>query len=717
MAKRFALGLSLLTGLLSASTPSAQTVFENPALTAQEAQPPSGLPSLLGANPVPDLIVSPEGGIQPTKVLNGATGAELGAGFPFGPVSGGARMAAGDLNGDGVPDIVAAMGPGGSLVQLFDGATIAPLGSGFPFGPGFGGGVFVAVGDLNGDGRNDIGVAQGQGGGVVRVFSGIDYAMLLDVAPFGAGYSGGVTVAMGDLNADGRADLVTGQLNGGLASVIDGATQATIVSGAPFGGHTGGLYVAAGDVNGDGRADVILAPATGGGAVAVYDLQTVSQIGSFSPYGSTFTAGVRVAAADLTGDGRADIITGPGPGGGSEVRVFNGAGAFSLMMTVPAYGAGHTGGVFVAAPTGSAIAFTSASSATFIVGQAGSFTVRAVSSPAASLSVAGTLPAGVTFTTNGDGTATLAGTPSGAGGTFPLTFTASSTGRPPVNQSFTLTVQAAPTIVSAASTTFAIGAAGSFTVSSDGFPAPTLSVSGTLPTGVTFAAQGNGTGLLSGTPQAGSSGAYPLSITATNGVGTAATQSFVLTVTGAPVFTSAAAAAFQAGTPGTFQVTTTGSPVATSITRAGTLPAGVTFTYNGNGTATIAGTPGAGTGGVYPLTLTASNGQGSPVVQNFQLTVNQAPAITSAPGTTFQVSSAGTFTVTSNGYPAPQFQASGTLPNGVTFVSNPNGTATIAFNLGDQRDRLARGAAFHLDREPVRWFDHAVERCADARHV
>ena len=82
------------------------------------------------------------------------------------------------------------------------------------------------------------------------------------------------------------------------------------------------------------------------------------------------------------------------------------------------------------------------------------------------------------------------------------------------------------------------------------------------------------------------------------------------------------------------------------------LPTGVTFVNNGNGTGTLAGTPGAGTGGTYAITFTANNGVGGDVVQNFTLTVNQAPSFTSAAAATFTAGSAGTFTITTSGIPA-----------------------------------------------------------------
>ena len=90
----------------------------------------------------------------------------------------------------------------------------------------------------------------------------------------------------------------------------------------------------------------------------------------------------------------------------------------------------------------------------------------------------------------------------------------------------------APTITSANSTTFTVGTAGSFTVTTTGSPTPSLTETGALPSPVTFKDNGNGTATLSGTPAAGTAGSYPITIKASNGVGTAASQSFTLTVNG-----------------------------------------------------------------------------------------------------------------------------------------------------------------------------------------
>ena len=320
-------------------------------------------------------------------------------------------------------------------------------------------------------------------------------------------------------------------------------------------------------------------------------------------------------------------------------------------------------------------AITSASSATFDTGSDTTFTVTATGTPTPSFSYTGTLPGGVTFTDNGNGTATLSGTPT-ATGVYDISLSASNavgTG----DQSFTLTVDSAPSITSASGTTFAMGSTGStFTVTATGYPTPSFSESGSLPSAVTFVDNGNGTATLAGTAASGTSGTYPVTITASNTAGTA-TQDFTLTVSGsAPTFTSASSTTFTVGTPGTFSVTTSGSP-APSFSESGALPSGVTFVDNGNGTATLAGTPASGTGGVYDVTITATNASGGPT-QSFALTVDQAPAVTSGSTATFAAKSAGSFTVTATGYPTPSFTESGALPSGVKFTNNGNGTATLA---------------------------------------
>ena len=89
---------------------------------------------------------------------------------------------------------------------------------------------------------------------------------------------------------------------------------------------TGGVDVAAADLTGDGVAEIITGAGPGGGPhVRAFSLAggVVTEVASFYAYDPAFTGGVYVAAADLTGDGVAEIITGAGPSGGPHVRVIS----------------------------------------------------------------------------------------------------------------------------------------------------------------------------------------------------------------------------------------------------------------------------------------------------------------------------------------------------------------------------------------------------------
>ena len=127
---------------------------------------------------------------------------------------------------------------------------------------------------------------------------------------------------------------------------------------------------------------------------------------------------------------------------------------------------------------------------------------------------------------------------------------------------------------------------GSFSVKvTPGVPAATtFSETGPLPSGVTFSKAG----VLSGTPTSARSAPY--NFIDHRQQRPSATQSFTLTVNQLPAITSASHATFVVGQASAFTVTTTGFPVA-SLSETGALPAGVTLTDNGDGTATLGGTP------------------------------------------------------------------------------------------------------------------------------
>lgn len=269
---------------------------------------------------------------------------------------GGVRVAVGDVNGDGAADMIVAPGTGaGPHVKVFDGVTGALSREFFPFDSGFLGGVYVAAGDVNGDGTADIIVAVGPAAGTsghVKVFSGRSGGEIRSFFAY-PGFSGGVTVAAGDVNGDGRADIITGAASesAGHVKVFDGRSGAELRSFLAYdAGFTGGVFVGGGDIDGDGFDDIITGagPAESGGPhVKVFSGADHSLLASFLAYSSTFKGGVRVGAGDVNGDGVPDVITAPGSGLPPTVNRYI-APRLMTVSSIDAFDPQFTGGVFVA---------------------------------------------------------------------------------------------------------------------------------------------------------------------------------------------------------------------------------------------------------------------------------------------------------------------------------------------------------------------------------
>ena len=185
-----------------------------------------------------------------------------------------------------------------------------------------------------------------------------------------------------------------------------------------------------------------------------------------------------------------------------------------------------------------------------------------------------------------------------------------------------------------------------------GVPAPQLTVAGPLPSGVTFIDNGERHRHVERHAGSGDRRAVRLAISASNGIGTGTIQNFTLTVSGAPAITSATTTTFTVGSAGTFTVTAVGTPTpALTVTRCAAGRRDLRRQRQRYRHARAARPPPARAGRI-PITFTAANGVLPNGTQAFTLNVNQAPAITSATGTTFTVGAAGSFTVTTSGFPA-----------------------------------------------------------------
>jgi hypothetical protein len=311
-----------------------------------EAPVPIPVPPVVTPPVQPGFVVGSGAGADTVQVLN-ADGSVRLSFSPYGPgMVSGVHVATGDVTGDGVADIITTPAMGAPHVKVFDGDRGELVRSFYAFDATFMGGLSVASGDVNGDGRADIVVGTATGSSHVKAFDAATGGLLASFYAYGA-FGGGVNVAAGDVNGDGRADIITGTATeSSHVKVFSGRGLAVLQSTFAFVGHNGGVTVAAGDTNGDGKADVIVGTATGTSQVKVYSGATRETLRNFRAYPFAYTGGVSVAARDINGDGLADILSGTAAET-SHVKGFDGGTAAEINSFL-AFGAGFGGGVFIA---------------------------------------------------------------------------------------------------------------------------------------------------------------------------------------------------------------------------------------------------------------------------------------------------------------------------------------------------------------------------------
>ncbi len=262
-----------------------------------------------------------------------------------------------------------AVGGGNGRVQIrrtTDGSLV------FDFAPypGYAGPVNVAFGDITGDGFDDLVTAAGAGNPHVKVYNGAaiangsfstanpDTSLTASFFAYGLNFNVGATVAVGDIDGTGYADLVTGASAGNPHVKIyrgrdiaqghfqpEGASQ--VASFFAYGLQFNiGVNVAVGDVTGDGHADLVTGARAGNPHVKVYDGRAFAA-GTFNPanadasvlaqwfaFGLQFNIGVQVSVGDIQGTGFGDVITGASAGN-PQVKVYDGRAVAqgSLNMT------------------------------------------------------------------------------------------------------------------------------------------------------------------------------------------------------------------------------------------------------------------------------------------------------------------------------------------------------------------------------------------------
>lgn len=243
---------------------------------------------------------------------------------------GGVRVATGDANNDGTEDVFTIAGPGGGPhVKIFNGVNGQVIYEFMAYDPGYRGSGFLASGDLDNDHHDDLVIGTDKGGGPhVRVINGSNFKENFSYFAYNPIFTGGVRVAVGQVDADPALEIITAAGPGGgpHVQVYDSQSRSYEESYFAYDPSFGnGIYVSAGDTDGDRVDEIITGAGAGGGPhVKYHDLLNDKDEASFFAFAPSFTGGVYVAsAASRSRIGSDDVITAPVSLGGGNVRIYD----------------------------------------------------------------------------------------------------------------------------------------------------------------------------------------------------------------------------------------------------------------------------------------------------------------------------------------------------------------------------------------------------------
>ena len=266
---------------------------------------------------------------------------------------GGVRVALGDIDADGEDEIITAPRVGGGpQVRVFE-KDGTPRGIDiWPYDLDFRGGIDIASGDIDNDGKDEIAVVQASNGQAqVKVYRyNFEREIIGEWNAFGD-FSGGGSIAMGDIDGDNEVEIIVGAGEGGGPQIRVFEADGTLKPIQFFAFHEdyrGGVDVAAGDTDSDGKDEIGVCQMKEQSWCKVYRYNSEQTIiGEWKAF-ADFPVGGLIDMGHIDNDGVAEIVVGAGQAGGPQVRAFEAEGIAIRETNFFAYDVNFRGGVDVA---------------------------------------------------------------------------------------------------------------------------------------------------------------------------------------------------------------------------------------------------------------------------------------------------------------------------------------------------------------------------------
>ncbi|PKL72673.1 hypothetical protein CVV26_00180 [Candidatus Kuenenbacteria bacterium HGW-Kuenenbacteria-1] len=189
----------------------------------------------------------------------------------------------------------------------------------------FDGGINMAIGDIDKDGKDEIVTGPNIGEPLIKIFD-TNGNLKFQFLAYDLDYNKGISVAIGDIDGDGKDEIITGPKSGEpLIKIFDTNGNLKFQFLAFNSKFKGGVNIATGDINGDKRDELIVSIASQESSyVRVYKLQENDLYLEFQTmiFNSKFKGGVNIATGDINGDKRDELIVSIASEESSYVRVY-----------------------------------------------------------------------------------------------------------------------------------------------------------------------------------------------------------------------------------------------------------------------------------------------------------------------------------------------------------------------------------------------------------